>query len=147
RRGARGERAARGQRGENGDCSRQLSECGQRRDRGQRRSDERDRKCTVADGNERLEAEDGPQRRRVVLVVRGGITRQRNARREQQQRRRAKADRDTKRQTALHVDAERDREQRHDREEVALLEALRVGVGDLRRLEQQGGGEQEGRHG
>ena len=53
---------------------------------------------------------------------------------EQQQAGREQADRDARRKAALHPEGERDREQWDEREEVALLEALGVGVRDLGRL-------------
>ena len=112
----------------------ERDECAEHR---QHRGDERDRQRAVPDRRQAFEPKHGPEGRRVVLVVRRRVAGERDARREQQQPGREQADGDPTRQPALDVETERDCQQRDEREEVALLEALRVRVSDLGRFEEQ----------
>src|SRR5205823_6393203 len=118
--------------GEQCDSRRQLAERNERRQSGERPRNERDGECTVAHRDLRLEPDHCPERGRIVLVVCGRVTRERDARGEQQKPRGDQTDGYSEGEPAPEVEAEGSREQRDERKQVMLLEALRVRVGDLR---------------
>src|SRR5204862_6969895 len=134
-------------RGDEDERRRQLLERYERRNAGEGCRDERHRQRAVPDGDQAFESQHGPERRRVVLVVRGRVTGERDSRREQQQRGGAEPDRDATGQPTPDVETEGGCEERDENEQVSLLEPLRVGSGDLCSLEQQGAGQEDGDRG
>ena len=76
----------------------------------------------------------------------GRVTGERHACSKQEQASGEQADGNPSRQAALDVETERNRQERDEREQITLLETLRIGIGDLCRFEQQTGRQHQARH-
>ncbi len=90
-----------------------------------------------------LEPEHGEQERRVLLVVGGGEAGERHAHREEEHRAGDERDREPVRPAAPRVEAEGERDERQQREQVALLVAGRPSCGVDRRLDEDPRGDEE----
>ena len=107
---------------------------------------ERDGQRPVPRRHELLEAQHRSERRRVVLPVRRDVAGEWDAQRQQEDPEGDEHRRTQRLAATRESEPEQHRCERHDREEVALLDPVRVEVRDEPGLEQQSDGEDERQH-